>query len=408
MTKEPELALEQLPDGVYLGLNEQIYFAQDRLGSSDLIKLYRYKEGWWWQSRHNPDRAEQTDAQNYGSALHAIMLEGMGPYENRFRVAPDPKDYRKLLTTIPQIKEALTEEGVDLRGTSSYNLGNWLDAATVHLPDHTCWEAVKRDFAASCLKPDGKTYYPTVSAVEDRMLRYMREVAMDDPDIRTILGFDQDVPVLAEVSIFWTDKHGLKRRARFDKPVPQFTADLKSVGNWQGRALEHSLGDRVLIECYDLQLADQHVARRRMNEMIASDDALLVGGTMEERAWITAIAQRAVRWHWWWLFYQKPEPSGRAPILFPLHERWGGPFHISGVKKAFFAIEAYLNGVERFGLGAIPNAMGGPSRPWSRVELPHYLPDTPGLPKEARTISLPHYGWEERDTDSDDLTEQLA
>jgi hypothetical protein len=404
MAVEPPLALEQLPDGVYLGLKEDIYFAQDRLGSSDLIKLYKFKEGWYWQSRHNPDRGGQTDAQNYGSALHAIMLEGMAAYEGRFRVEPDPKDYKpkKLLTTNKAIKAQLEEEGVDTRKTSSFLTDDWLDAAAVHLPDWTCWEAVKRDFAKACLKPDGKTTYPTVSAVEDRMLRFMREVAMDDPDIQGILGFDQETPVLAEVSVFWTDRHGLKRRARFDKPCPQFTADLKSVGNWQGRELKHALGDRVVFECYDLQMADQHVARQHMNAWLAESDAKLSGGTDEERAWLQAIARRSKRWHWWWLFYQKPEPTGRAPILFPLAARWGGAFHRSGFRKSVLAIDVYLRGVERFGLGEIPNAFGGPAKPWSRVEAPHYEPDTPGIPADAPTITLPFKGWEEEPVEGEE------
>lgn len=401
MAVEPPLALKQLPDGVYLGLDEQDYFAQDRLGSSDMIKLYRFKEGWWWQSRHNPDRGGQTDAQNYGSALHAIMLEGMAAYETRFRVEPDPKDYDGALVTIPQIKEALIEEGVNLKGTSGYRLDDWLDVAAIHIPRAVCWEAVQRDFKRSILKPDGSSF-PKVSAVEDRMLRFMREAAMDDPDIAKILGFDQEVPVLAEVSVFWTDAHGLKRRARFDKPCPLFTADLKSVGNWQGRELKHALGDRVVYECYDLQLADQHVARQRMNEWLAEDDSKLSGGTEEERAWIQAIAQRAKRWHWWWLFYQKPEPTGRAPILFPLSARWGGAFHRSGFRKASKAIDVYLRGVDRFGLGDIPNGFGGPSKPWSRVELPHYEPDTPGVPPGAPLITLPHNGWEDDPVEGED------
>lgn len=394
MAVEPTLALEQLPDGVYLDLDEKDYFAQDRLGSSDLMKLWRFKEGWWWQSRNNPDREGQTTAQNYGSALHAIMLEGIRPYEARFRVAPDPGDYDgPILATIPQIKDALREEGVDLKGTSSYVLDNWLDAAAVHIPHMTCWEAVKRDFNRSLIKPDGKTLYPFVSAAEDRMLRYMREVALESEEIRAILGFDQEVPVLAEVSVFWTDGHGLKRRARFDKPLPTMTVDLKSVGNWSGRDLKHALGDRVLTECYDLQLADQHVARQRMCAMLAEGEYLLSGGTIEERAWLLAIARRAPRWHWAWLFYQKPEPSGRAPILFPWVEAWRGPFHLSGYRKAYAAIETYLAALDRFGLGDIPNALGKPSRPWSRVEPTHYTIDTANMPKDAPTIGLPYNNW---------------
>lgn len=403
MAIEGALALEQLPDGVYLGLKEGDYFAQDRLGSSDLIKLDQHKEGWWWQSRWNRDRTNaQTAAQSYGSALHAIMLEGVGAYETRFAVAPDPADYPGLLTTIPQIKEALTEEGFDLKGTSKFQLIDWLATAAVELPRRPCWEAIKLDFDEhrKIRDDDGEVVAikPAVSAVEDRMLRFMHEAAIEHPDMRQLLGTGERFPVLAEVSVFWTDDHGVRRRARFDKPAPKFTLDLKSLGNWQGRQLIHALGDHIKRNGYHIQEADQHTARKLAHRMIVeSGGALLSGGTDEDRAWITAIATRNMPWAWVWLFYQKPEPSGRAPILFPVWDEWKSRFHVDGHRRAVRAVQFYLESVERFGLGDRPDGQGRESRPWSRVEPVHYT-DEDLDPK----VTLPHYDWEEEPVDGED------
>lgn len=377
-----------LPDGVYLSLPEDIYFLQDRLGSSDLIDLHRYKEGWWWSSKHNPDRPAdtKTKAQNYGSALHAIMLEGVAAYEERFAVEPDRADYPQLLESIPQIKAALVDAGMSLRNTSSYRLDDWIDAAAIHCAGKPVWAAIMRDHEDSLLRSDG-TVRRSVSAIEDRMLRYMLEAALEDEECRRLLGYGQDVPLLAEVSIFWTDEYGLKRRARLDKPVPHFTMDLKSLGNWQGRDLVHSIGDRIRAEGYDIQVGDYHVARRHMHRMVRQDAGrFLFGGTLEERAWVEAIAIRDMRFDWIWLFYQKPEPSGRAPIIFPVREHWRGPFHTSGHRKAWRAARFYREQVERVGL----------ERPWSRVMPVHYTVEAATLEgrQERPHITVGNWDWD--------------
>jgi len=48
----------KLQPGLYLDLAEDIYFAQDALGSSDLKNLLRAPFDWWYGSRHNPPRTE--------------------------------------------------------------------------------------------------------------------------------------------------------------------------------------------------------------------------------------------------------------------------------------------------------------------------------------------------------------
>src|SRR5690606_13642121 len=214
--------------------------------------------------------------------------------------------------------------------------------------------SIIRDFEASITREDGSKR-PSVSAVEDRMLRLMYEAALSDDQTRSLIGHGEDVPALAELSFFWTDELGVKRRARFDKPVPHFTMDLKTIGNWQGRELKHAVGDHILRGGLDIQVGDQHDARRRMHDLIREHgEDCIFGGTDEERTWLRAIAERNLPWDWVWLFYQKPEPSGRAPILFPVREEWGGRYHRSGYRKARRAIQTYVDCVNRFGL----------DRPW--------------------------------------------
>lgn len=391
---------EFLADGVYLNLPESIYFAQDRYGSSDVMRWHLMKHGWWWKSRFNPDYTDdRSDAMNYGSALHALMLEGLAAYEERFFVEPDKREFKDLLITVPQIKEALENEAMlDLKGTSKYALADWEDAAATHLPDRHVWGNIMRDFKArsAILDDDGEVIgqHPSVSAVEDRMLRVMLDAAMDNDDMRALLDPAGEWPHIAELSFLWTDEHGLRRRARFDRIVPNFTMDLKTLGNWQGRELEHAVDDHIKRMGYDIQLADQHDARHRMHAMIREEgDACMFGGSIEHRAFLQAIAERDVPFDWVWLFYQKPEMSGRAPIIFPVKEVWRGPYHVSGVRKAERAKAFFHEAVKRFGLGDTPSEDGRPSRPWARVMPVHYVGenDHPGQPH----LTLSHYGWDD-------------
>jgi hypothetical protein len=385
----PDIAAEQLPDGVYIGLPEEVYFAQDALGSSDLQRLHFEREGWWWSSRNNPDRKrEETEALTFGAALHALLLEGLGAYETRFAVEPSKSDYPGLLVSTDELKQALLDEGFDLKGTSKYKKEDWEDTVVENLPGVSVWGAIMRDFQKALVGPDG-TPRPAVSAPEDRALRIMHDAAMSDAEMKGLLGWGEDFPSLAELSFLWTDASGIRWRARFDKPVPLFTMDLKTVGNWQGRELQHFLGDHIIRGGLDIQVGHYQEARFLMHQLIAArGDAAISGGTEEQRTYLRAIVERDLPWDWVWLFYQKPDPAGRAPILFPVVEPWGGRFHTSGFRKARRAVDLYRKCVDRFGL----------DRPWYRIEQPHHTdPDHP----EGPAISLPHFGWDDSPVDDE-------
>lgn len=400
MAVVPPLAAEQLPDGVYLGLSETDYFAQDRLGSSDVKDLHFHREGWWWSSRHNPDRDNsQSDAQNYGTALHAIMLEGLSAYEDRFRVEPDWKAYGDdLLTSQRAIRAALEAAGWEApKGISKWVEQDWFDACALYIPNAPVKAQLQAEFdrrIATKTAADGTVLetMPTVTAVEDRMLRIMYDAATDparedNAEIRELLGHGTGIPALAEVSVLFTCPWtGTKRRARFDKPVPWHTVDLKSLSNWRGTDLTWDLDGHIKRNGYDVQVADQHVARILAYRMLAeAGERVLHGGTKDERAFMLAMVERSLPWGWAWLFYQKPEPTGRAPILFPVREAWKGLYHQSGHRKAYKAIHRYVALVERFGL----------DKPWSRIERVHYTDENLAAEHDAPRIMLGHNGWDE-------------
>jgi hypothetical protein len=100
--------------------------------------------------------------------------------------------------------------------------------------------------------------------------------------------------------------------------------------------------------------------------MIRDDEACIHGATDEEREHLVALAHYEARtpgFHasFTWIFYQKPSPAGSAPVLFPVMDRWRGPYHRSGYRKRHIALEVYRDCMARF----------GPDKPWGRVEPIH-------------------------------------
>lgn len=390
MTALPRFAEEQLPDGVYIGLESAVYFGQERLGSTDLEKLHSHREGWWHQSRYNPIWApEQTVFQAEGEALHAAILEGMDAYEERFVVGPERKLLEGVIDTIPEIKAALervgkfpTKDALALRGWTKApsSKGEWCDWCALAAPELPLWETIQMEFE------DRRMNRQVLTRDQDLMVRMLAKTGRESEAIAALTGWDGEFPSLNELSFFWTDDRGVGRRARFDMFLPRFTGDLKSFGNWEGRDLSFALGDRINKMGYDIQVADQHDARQRLYKMVAeTGGSCMTGGTDEQQAFLAQIVDRGERWEWFWLFYQKPDAvRGRAPIIFPLREPWSGPYHRSGFRKASRAIGVYLECVERFGLHEF----------WRRVERTHHTAPIDGYPDEP-TIQLPHYGFDD-------------
>jgi hypothetical protein len=358
-----------IPDGVYIGLPERIYFGQDALGSSDLIRLWKYRHGWWWASRHNPDFVDRDSRERIlGSAVHAIILEGVDAYESRFCVLPDRPP--GAIDTIDEIKAALAERRFSLRGTSGWSKDDWLTAAAANLPEVPCWSNMIADAYADA---GGR---PMLTAIENRMLRIMYGAALANPRIRVLMEQDGEFPPLAEISVLKTDPTGVRRRWRFDRLFPQFTVDLKTLGNWDGRPLKFSVGDHIARNGYDIQRADYDVGRGALYDLVR-DGFQVYGGTLEQRDWLRRMVEMGGKWDWVWLFFQKPDSvHGRAPVLFPVYDDNESDLKRYGRAKVAKAAAFYREAVAEFGL----------DRPWTSIEeLHHTAPDLP------TSISIPHW-----------------
>jgi hypothetical protein len=374
--------MEELPDGIYIDMPDNVYFGFDRLGSTDMMKLADIGIGWWWQSRYNKGREEPDRPYlNFGRALHKLLLEGRNAFRESFAVQPTQDNYTRVLTKSDDYREALEQAGLSPKELSKLKVSDLLDLCRIHIRDPAivAWPNVLQDFDVA------RGRKASVTAKEYYYLDLMYKIIEEDPgpeadQIRSVLNVDKVWPSLSEVTFLWHDKQGLPRRTRFDKLVPNMTLDLKSISHTHGKSLKYAVPDHIKRMNYDVQVADHHEARKAMYALIAEKgEAAISGGTIEQRAFMLAMVEKAVPFDWVWLFYQVPDGTGRAPILLPVLEDWAGPHHINGFRKMHQAKQTYIRAVAQFGLHT----------PWREVMPLHYT-------SEGKPTSLPlsHWGFE--------------
>ena len=92
----------ELPDGIYIGLDEDRYHADTALGSSNIRDLLKGSNQFWFKSWMNPLRkpSKETPSKIMGKATHKLLLEGRkafdaiyvrGPYDDSFDGSPAEK-----------------------------------------------------------------------------------------------------------------------------------------------------------------------------------------------------------------------------------------------------------------------------------------------------------------------------
>lgn len=321
-----------LNDGVYIGLSDDKYFAQDRLGSTDLSVLHNRPADWFYSSRHNPYRPEReaTDEMAFGSALHILLLEGEDHYAKRVAIKP--------ATYI----DAKTGEEKPWNGNSNVCKA-WLDEHD--LPDVT-----------------------VITEDADRRVRHMAALIRNHPELGPPMGKG-----LSEVSIFWTNPQGVRLRARFDKLLPAFVVDLKTFGgDAKGRSVTEQCLGLVAQRSMDVQRYLYFMARREMTELISAGH--LYGGSEPEREWITKVAA-VEAWSWCWIFYRRRDDArGFAPIVKPiLRSHFDATFE-TGRLKVEVALANYATFVERFGF-EVPWAVIEPAEEPADHSFPPWLTD---------------------------------
>lgn len=303
-----------LKDGLYVNMPESVYFALDRIGSSDLKVLASdMPEDFFYGSKKNPDRevVESEDDLLFGRALHSFVLEGQFAFESTYVKSPHD---------------------------------SYVPAAA---------KAWKKEVIASGKVPlKAKTY---------RSVYHMGYLVRNHPTIGEYLKGG-----IAEITILFTFD-GIPMRARFDKLLSNEIIDLKSLGRHKGAVWAPDGIDKQIYTClrvvrdlgYSLQRHLYSRARGFMRSHV--ENGLVYGASPAQMTWLKEISKQET-WGFMWLFYRKLSNSSKspaAPVLTPIYRQMADYTDIKGEKMLNIAVENYHRLVEQFGWDV----------PWARLSL---------------------------------------
>ena len=255
--------------GIYIGLPEADYHASRAIGGSG-FKAFVYQEiEFWWESDHNPYRPDRKvgEAADFGSAVHALLLEGREAYESRFYAESfDPDAHPGALATNEDMRAALRELGLPVGGNKPVLRERLEDAGF----DGGFMDDLRAEWEA---EREGRT---RISPKWWNRLALFAAIRERDPKLVEI--FSEGLP---EVSVFWMDK-GLRCRARFDWLRRDATYDVKTYSAREGQLPHEAMSKAVQFRRYDLQEAHYRAARAAMPSLP------VFGGTPEQQAYVEA------------------------------------------------------------------------------------------------------------------------
>lgn len=273
--------------GIYLGLPFEDYLADDALGSSDLKTLLASPPDYWWGSKLNtilPEEEDDAAHFDLGTAFHCLALEGEAEYEKRCILRPD---------TYPD-----TKTGEPKKFTLQ---SNWCKA----------W-----------YEEHDRPGVTIITKAQDTRARLMHRMLMRDPkqlqlaegeSLALADAFNPEIG-LSEVSVFY-EQDGIRRRARFDKLLPNAICDVKTISGWRQSDFKQSLLREAILRGYVLQAVDYMEARSYMRDLF--EQGLVFGGTPTQREALAEICE-ATEWRWVWVYARTsgaPQVKGIAPPI---------------------------------------------------------------------------------------------
>lgn len=214
-------------EGVYFDMDEATYHSIPAFSKS-LVKKFRISPIDAWEQLYGTER-ESTDALDYGSALHCLILEGRPAFEARYCKAFSKSDHPDALDTMDELKRLLDDQGATYPKSAS-------KPSLIHIvqslnPDAPILESLKAEHR---LASTGKTEIPAAMFDEIFSRDWIGQV-----------GFMPEVQA-TEVSFFWIDEQlHIPCKARLDavffrqigQKMEACVGDIKTFTNTRRRPI---------------------------------------------------------------------------------------------------------------------------------------------------------------------------
>lgn len=273
-------------DGIYFGMSDTVYHADNALGSTGLKKLIGTAPDFWWFSAFNPARPDVNDdtpAKIFGRQLHQCILEGVEKFKSVHAPQYNPGNIKAGIAEIAEIKAS--------------------GKVPVKFKDYA------KILAASAFIKANKTLAN---------------------------AFEGGMP---EVSVFWT-VDGIRFKARFDYLKLNAITDLKSLANMHSKEFDRACRDAIA--GYDYLVSAEHYSdgRRQMRRLLA--EGKVFGA--HDPAWLVKVATNEV-FAFVFVFWQKEG----APISHGIKMSPGNPLFGRARMMIGKAVDNYKRYIAEFG-----------------------------------------------------------
>ncbi|WP_027578424.1 PD-(D/E)XK nuclease-like domain-containing protein [Bradyrhizobium sp. Ai1a-2] len=244
-------------DGIYFGLGETAYHADEALGSTSIKELvldpieYQY-------DRLYPGNEKETMALKWGHAIHCRALEGRLSLAERFAIAPAVTDYVGALVTMDDLRRHCKLIGVKPGKKKEEAIA----AIREFDKDVLIWDEIIAKFEAENV---GRTIIPRGALDHIEMaVRWMQR----ERKLAPVMQDGTFVAGASEVSIFYTE-NGVRLKARIDHLLSHAVIDLKSFRPiFKVRAID-AAKKAVSLMRYDLQTGSYIKALRAAAKLYA-------------------------------------------------------------------------------------------------------------------------------------------
>ena len=198
MFEEPTNHLPFPEPGIYMDMPEDVYHRIPALSKS-LVKAFKISPIDAWEMLYGPEK-ESNENFDYGSALHALVLEGKEAFEARYCKAFDKRDHPGALDTVDDLKKWLDTNGYFFKSSESKPV--LMERVLAADPNAPILESLKAEHR---LATSGKVEISTAHFDEIISREWVRQ-----------LSFLADCQA-TEISLFWIDDHfHLPCKARID------------------------------------------------------------------------------------------------------------------------------------------------------------------------------------------------
>ncbi len=323
----------QFEPGIYFGLSDTEYHADESLGSSKQKELVLDPIEYQYARLHGGEKPE-TFALKWGSGIHCRVLEGRASFAERFPVGPRIEDFPGVLVTMDHLRAHCKEIGV--------KPGKTKEEAIAAIRDFDekvpIWDEIKGKFEAENV---GKTIIPADAIAHiERAARWMQR----DPELAPVMEDGTFTAGASEVSIFYTDK-GIRLKARIDHLLASAVIDLKSFRTIMAEAVKPAAKRAISRMRYDLQAASYMKALRAASILFKEGRVFnnLYDAEFLETVFATVDAGKM---DWIWVLIKA---SGAPQSVVAKFETESNIFKEAAV-EIDDAIETYRSMVDKFGV----------------------------------------------------------